>query len=120
MLERIMNKLDFIESIELTFSNIINLTKTKGEEYSRGDDQLANFKRGAEEIGISKEQILLIFLNKHMDSIKHWVKYPEISTSEPITGRIDDAILYLLLLKAMVEEGQGSIYNFITGDPLDD
>ncbi len=79
-----------------------NLTASKGVEYSRSDDdQLANFRRQATELGVGPEKILAVYLNKHLDAIKSFLKTGEV-LSEPIYGRIDDAILYLMLLKAMV------------------
>jgi hypothetical protein len=80
------------------------LSTTKGEEYARAaDDQLANFKRQAEELGVSQDKILAVFLNKHLDAIKYYIKTGE-TLSEPIEGRIDDAVLYLVMLKAMIVE----------------
>jgi len=100
-----MLKRRFQALIQEQFQAIADLTATKGEEYARSDDQLANFKRQAEEGGIRPEQVWLIFFNKHVDAIKSYIKTGAV-LSEPIEGRIDDAILYLLLLKAMVVEKQ--------------
>src|SRR5690606_34800971 len=93
----------FIEIVEQTFERIRELTASKGEEYSRDEDQLANFKRGAKDADISPRQVWVVFFNKHIDAIKTWVRDGK-EGSEPIEGRIDDAILYLILLKAIVVE----------------
>lgn len=77
------------------------LTAGKGEEYARSDDQLANFKRQALELEVGPEKILAVYLNKHLDAIKTFLKTGT-NLSEPIGGRIDDAILYLILLKALI------------------
>ena len=92
------------------------LTASKGEEYARSDDdQLANFKRQAVEFGMMPEKILGVYLNKHLDSIKIYIKHKSpdsvYALAEPIEGRIDDAILYLLLLKAMVVEEKEATQN---------
>ena len=104
-----MKKQDFRNIIMEQFGSLNNLTSTKGEEYARSDDdQLANFKRQAMDLGIPMEKVLLVYLNKHMDSIRTYIKsvpFPE-PLSEPIESRIDDAILYLILLRAMVVERQ--------------
>lgn len=99
-----MDKNRFISLIEETMANVMQLTATKGEEYSRDDDQLANFKRAAKEAMISPNQAWVVFFNKHIDSIKTHAANPLVQMSEPINGRIDDAILYLLLYKAIVED----------------
>lgn len=104
-----MNKQRFKQLIEQQAEALRQLTASKGEEYARSeDDQLANFKRQAAEFGLQPEQVLAIYLNKHLDSIKTYIKHKTPTSiyalAEPIEGRIDDAILYLLLLKAMVIE----------------
>ena len=105
-----MRKIDFKSLMENTFSNIRVLTDGKGEEYSRSDDQLANFKRSAAEAGITPLQVWTVFYNKHADAIKDYIRKrsvlsaDEIRTSEPIECRIDDAILYLCLLKGILRE----------------
>lgn len=98
-----MNKTRFQKLLDDTLAELKALTATKGEEYTGSDDQLANFKRQAAEAGLRPEQVWLVFFNKHADSIKSFVRTERV-LSEPIVGRIDDAILYLVLLKAMVVE----------------
>ncbi len=112
-----MNKEDFKKVIEETFEQIRTLTATKGEEYARSSDQLANFRRSAEEAGIEPEQVWIVFFNKHIDAIKTFAKGQARHTpSEPIEGRIDDAILYLILYKAMVREAV-SAYDHVPPPP---
>lgn len=101
-----ISKIQFKKVIHETYESILRLTETKGEEYSGSDDQLANFKRSANEAGILQEQAWLVFFNKHVDAIKSYVRIGK-EKSEPIESRIDDAILYLLLLRAMVHESKG-------------
>lgn len=99
-----MKKQRFLALLQDQLAELIKLTKTKGEEYARSeDDQLANFKRQAAELGLDPEKVLAVFLNKHLDAIKSFIKTGQV-LSEPIQGRIDDAILYLILLKAMIVE----------------
>lgn len=107
-----MNKLGFRHLLSSTYETLKNLTTTKGEEYSNSDDQHANFKRLGLTLGLEPEQVLLVYLTKHMDSIHYYVKeeseFPGITKlSEPIEGRIDDAILYLCLLKGLIQERAG-------------
>lgn len=111
-----MNKHQFVSLLENTYKSLLELTATKGEEYSRDVDQLANFKRQSVELGISPEQVLQVYLNKHLDSIKSFIKTQKV-LSEPIEGRIDDAILYLILLKGLLEDGRNP-QNLPTGRTL--
>lgn len=95
----------FLKIVDGTFNRMKELTATKGEEYSNSDDQLANFKRSAMEAKLTQEQVWLVFFNKHVDSIKYYIQYGKVKSNETIEDRIDDAILYLILLKAMALEG---------------
>lgn len=104
-----MKKSEFRELLEGVHKKLLDLTETKGEEYSNDDDQLANFKRSAVESGCTKYQVWLIFFNKHMDAIKYFVKNKEIKSTEGLIGRIDDAILYLMLLRAMYIEDSNQV-----------
>jgi hypothetical protein len=102
-----MNHEKFKLVIAETFDTINQLTASKGVEYSNSDDQLANFKRLGLELGLSPEAVNLVYLTKHLDSIKNFVRKGGIQpSSEPIQGRIDDAILYLILLKSLIIEGE--------------
>lgn len=99
----------FRETIDEMHKRLVVLTETKGEEYKRREDnQFANFDRSATELGLTREQVLLVFLAKHLNSITTWVRDvaagQDRQYAEPITGRIDDAILYLLILRGMVED----------------
>lgn len=111
-----MDKKQFRLLIDDTYKTLIGLTASKGEEYSRDSDQLANFKRQAEELLMTPEKVLMVYLNKHLDAVKSFVKTGKIY-SEPIEGRIDDAILYLILLKGIVQDDQNRFAS-TTGKPL--
>lgn len=101
-----ITKNNFQMIISFVFHSIRKLTETKGEEYSRDEDQLANFKRMAIDAEMPMEKVWLLFFSKHMDAIKSWIKTGG-TKSESIESRIDDAILYLILLRAMVEDIKG-------------
>lgn len=100
-----MKKADFQNLITEQFTALQTLTATKGEEYAGAgnDDQHANFNRQAEKLGMPPEKVLMVYLSKHQDAIDNYVRTGA-ALSEPIEGRIDDAILYLLLLKAMIRD----------------
>lgn len=102
----------FAKSIDELYERLKSLTASKGEEYKRREDnQFANFERGAQALGLTREQVLMVYLSKHLDSIVTYVKDraagQEKQYAEPISGRIDDAILYLLLLRGMTTENDG-------------
>lgn len=98
-----------------TISNIKSLSTLKGGEYAGDNDRLANFRRNGATLGIPMEVCWSIYYNKHHDAIMQYIR--DISTNtartraEPISGRVDDMIVYLLLLKAMIEERDGQNAN---------
>jgi hypothetical protein len=79
------------------------LQSTKGVEYSSDHDCLHNFKNG-EEIGVSSLQKCWIFADKHISSIKSYIKRGKVMSNEPIEGRIYDAMNYLFLMLCIIKE----------------
>lgn len=82
-----------------------DLLTNKGREYAGDHDALGNFKTG-DDIGISPTQKLWTFLDKHLSSIKSYIKHGKVFSNEPIEGRISDAINYLFLLRCLIVEKQ--------------
>lgn len=103
-----MTSSEFEYLLAATYSKLCGLTAAKGREYANSDDQLANFKRLSQALGISPEAVCFTYLAKHLDSIQSYLRCPEKPLSEPIEGRIDDAILYLVLLKALCHDSARS------------
>lgn len=103
-----MNPKEFLDLTDDTFARMKSLTATKGVEYKGGatDDQFANFKRYAQRARVTVGQAWSVLFGKHLDAIDTFIRDDAMGIgrkrSEPIEGRIDDAILYLLLLKGMV------------------
>lgn len=99
----------FVAILEKTADTMRKLTFSKGAEYKQGStDQLANFKRNATRAKVHPLTIWRLYFDKHYDSIMGWlddqVGAETKEYSEPIIGRIDDAILYLHLLKGFYYE----------------
>jgi len=93
---------------------ILRLGRTKGREYSGLDDRLRNFRRLSEDLGVPKETVLAVYAKKHWDGIMTFIKDSRTqdvtsidyrkNLSEPIEGRINDLLTYLILLKCMLVE----------------
>ena len=83
----------------------------KGKSYAGGGDTLANFKRNAERLGLTKYQIWGVYFNKHIDSINNAVQdnpqLPEDKT-EGLRGRIIDARNYLAILLCLLTEDENT------------
>lgn len=90
--------------LKQTIETITKLSHTKGVEYTQGEDRLKNFKTTGSEIDVPPKKVLYIFLKKHFDAIITYVKTGQVHSIESIEGRIDDLILYLILLKGLIYE----------------
>jgi hypothetical protein len=98
-----MNRHDLEDLMDLTFDAVKNINNTKGKEYAGTDEALANFYTRAEQYGLDPKIVLGIFLSKHLDAINSFIRTGKV-LSEPIDGRVHDAILYLVLLLGLVAD----------------
>jgi len=93
--------------IEDFFDECMDILASKGADYSGEEDGLANFKRNAERLGLSKYQVWLVYFMKHIDSISNSIKGtpndPQVE-SEPLSERCKDGVNYLALLHCMLLE----------------
>ena len=97
-------KLDKI--IQSQIKQILQTREDGQKEYARNiDNVFANFQRVGKYVGILQEQVLMVYLLKHIDGIMAYVNGHK-SQREGVEGRITDAIVYLLLLRGMVEENE--------------
>lgn len=98
----------YAKLVEETITKLKYLSAVKGGEYAGDEDRLANFRRNSERLGMSMEAVWAVYAMKHVDSILQYVKDINAGRtrerSEPLSGRADDIIVYMLLLKAMLEE----------------
>lgn len=89
------------------FNKCLALLQSKGEAYSGKEDSLSNFKENGRKLNMSKYQVWAIYANKHIDSINNAIKYDAYSpvdATEGLSGRIIDAINYLVILEALLYE----------------
>lgn len=98
------------EEFDKVFDDLIaecrGMRETKGPEYAGLKDRLANFKQAAAYFGVSPLVVCGIFKNKHDQAIAAFVR-GGYKGSEPIRGRIVDAIVYLALLYGLIVEAEG-------------
>lgn len=96
----------FDKLVNETVETCKEIMVSKGGEYAHGEDRLDNFKRNAAEMGLTPEDVWMVYFRKHLDAITTYVKDVRVGTvrprSESIMGRYDDAINYLMLGKALI------------------
>lgn len=108
-----MNRRDFDHLRDRHYDLIKSINDAKGKDYAGDEDALANFKDAAKKLGVTPFQVWAVYHHKHQSAIDSFIREGKVE-SEPIEGRIHDAILYLFLLLGLIadEETPGSIDKF--------
>ena len=76
------------------------------KEYARKQNNaFANFERIAENLSLDKQEVLMVYMLKHVDGVCAYIKGHR-SQREDVRGRITDIIVYLWLLWGMGEEDE--------------
>ena len=97
--------------INQIFKEIQTVRAAGQKEYARKQNNaFANFERIAENLKLTREQVLLTYLLKHVDGICSYVD-GHISQREDVRGRITDIIVYLCLLWGMIDEDKNESRN---------
>jgi len=101
-----MTKDELSLAFEQAFKEIMNVRQAGQQEYAHdSDNAFANFERLARQLEMPREKVLWVYLMKHMDGILAYLN-GHTSQREPVTGRIKDAVTYLLILRGMVIENE--------------
>lgn len=102
-----MTRAEVKNLIEQTFVSCHCLYDAGQQEYAHDpSNALANFDRAAALLGLHPAQVLLVFLQKHIDGLAAWAAGHK-SQREGVEGRIGDAIVYLVLFRALVAREEG-------------
>lgn len=92
--------------MEIVFSECQEARQAGQKEYAHDQNNaFANFERIANDTGVTREQILWVYAMKHRDGIASYLKGHK-SQREDVRGRIKDLIVYLCLLRGMIEENE--------------
>lgn len=84
-----------------------DLREAGQKEYAHDEDEaFANFNRVAAQLGLDRKAVLWTYAYKHADGIVSFIKGHK-SQRENIRGRINDLIVYLCLLRGMLDEDDG-------------
>lgn len=98
---------DFMESV--LFPRLRELRAAGQKEYAHSESAFDNFERLGKQLDLLPMKILWVYLSKHLDGIQSYLK-GHVSQREDVAGRIEDAIVYLILLRAWreIERGGGA------------
>lgn len=109
----------FNEVVENRCRDIKMILAVKAKEYARGD-RLHNFKRAAGFMKTAPEATCFAFAMKHFTSIADMVDdivFERLPTIELAREKIGDAVNYLILLEALIEERLEAAKNNVLSIP---
>ncbi len=107
-----MHRASMQQVLYAVFNECDALRNAGQAEYAHNDaDAFANFKRVGESLQLDQKQVLLVCAMKHWDGVASYVA-GTVSQREDVTGRINDLIVYLGLLRGMIEEERGNASYF--------
>lgn len=88
------------------FVDCIDLLKAKNSDYTEGQgdrDRIKHFREAAAKHDIPMKKVWGIFVDKHWSAVQKFLKSGQ-TESEPIEGRIQDVINYMILLTAIIDD----------------
>src|SRR5687768_8276991 len=100
-----MTNEQFQAHMDTLISKLVLVRKIANKEYAQrhdrdADNVFANFERHANNLGLRREQVWAVYAAKHWDGIISHIA-GNVAQREPVTGRIEDLIVYLMLLHGM-------------------
>ena len=108
-----MNKKEYDKLRTKFIEETLSLSDTKRIEYTEGnhnDNVLWNFDSISSNLGIAPIEVLSVYLSKHISSLFSYFKTRK-TYSEPIEGRVQDIINYLILMVAMIKRDKKKSWN---------
>ena len=87
---------------------IWSLLKQGQEEYASNSDAFSNFKGQGKELDMDPKVVLWIHAMKHKSGIANYLKGVK-SQREGVRERINDLIVYLLILRGIIEEEEENL-----------
>jgi hypothetical protein len=95
--------------MDQVFAECQMLRNSGQKEYAHEvENALRNFEQTGRDLELPREKILWIFTKKHSDGVLAWINGHR-SQRENVRGRINDMIVYLVLLRCMVEDDERSV-----------
>lgn len=100
-----MTQQEMADLMEYVFKEEIQFLREEGQkEYAHEEDNaFRNFETIASYLNLDRKKVLLTYAIKHLDGIVSHVN-GHTSQREDIRGRINDLIVYMFLLRGMIEE----------------
>lgn len=100
-----MNRDEFIDFIEQTYKDCVNIIKKKNSDYAKDSNPFSNFEL-SKLIGIEPKRSILVRLSDKLSRISNLLDKPPAVVNESIADSIKDAANYLVILLAYIENGK--------------
>lgn len=97
-----MTRDEFIQSIEKTYKDGVNIIKKKNQDYAKNDNPFSNFDLSLL-IGVDPKRAILVRLSDKISRIANLLDKPPAVSEEGIEDSLIDSINYLAILKAFIE-----------------
>lgn len=98
-----MNTRKFDRIVKELIEKVDRVRLQAQQEYAETDNVFKNFEETAVRLGLTREEVLYVFLDKHLRGIARWIRGVK-DQRDSIEGRIIDSINYLILLYAMIRD----------------
>lgn len=102
--KKMKSKQDIKYLMDKIFHDLQETREAGQKEYAHdSDNAFGNFERLATQLGLSKEKILWVYVQKHIDGVVSYLNGHK-SQREDVRGRIKDIMVYLVLLWGMIDD----------------
>lgn len=98
-----MTREEFINDIERTYAECVGIVKTKNADYATSVDPFQNF-RNAGAVGVSVQRAILVRIMDKISRVSNLLSKDASVVDESMTDTIYDAINYLAILKAFIND----------------
>ena len=91
------------------FQECMELREAGQKEYAHNEQEaFSNFNKLAEELCLDRKQILWVYAKKHIDGIVSYINGHK-SQREDVRGRINDLVVYMNILRGMIDEDANKV-----------
>lgn len=91
-----------LESLKKTYTNVLEIAERKNADYAGDSDPFKNFKM-CEQYNVPVERGILVRISDKLSRVSNLLNQEAKVKDESIYDTIDDAINYLAILKAYIE-----------------